>query len=86
MLGGTHRLAADHEVPMPMIYLTSEAHAAIERSPHRTPGYGLKAPNPDGTTWVDDEVLQRLEALRGPDESLSDVVIQICAAGGATRQ
>ena len=68
------------------IAITTTAFEAIARTLLLgTVGYEAK-PNAKGEThiWIDDRQADKLAAMRGPDESYSDVILRIAAAAART--
>ena len=64
---------------MVRIAISTEAFEAIARTlPLGSVGFETKA-NADGsrTVWLDPTVLDRLRAIRGPGETISDVILKL---------
>ncbi len=70
---------------MKQVRITAAARDALERFNYASEGRGMIAlqPQPDGSFMIDlePETLEQLEQHRFPQDSISDVLIQLCNRG-----
>jgi hypothetical protein len=72
-----------YHLPMIRIEITAAAHAALAASATRGAVEPQRSPTGGYFIWLAPKALKRLDAVRGPSESYSDVVLRLAEEAAA---